>query len=102
MKRPPWLVVRWTRYFLVNRLSSIFSCSKYKCCVTIELKNKSATFREKILLNPLQVELRCSLAKSYLSRDESSDEAEQGLVVSGLFIEGASLDLDQECLVEPT
>ena len=52
--------------------------------------------------NPLQVELRCSLANSYLSRDESSHETEQGLVVSGLFIEGASLDLDQECLVEPT
>ncbi|XP_020627063.1 dynein beta chain, flagellar outer arm-like isoform X2 [Orbicella faveolata] len=48
-----------------------------------------------------EVELRCSLAKSYLSRDESSDDLEQGLVVSGLFIEGASLDLDQECLVEP-
>lgn len=59
-------------------------------------------FCETILPNPSQVELRCSLAKSYLSRDESSNESEQGLVVSGLFIEGASLDLDQECLVEPT
>ncbi|KAJ7392745.1 hypothetical protein OS493_010400 [Desmophyllum pertusum] len=49
-----------------------------------------------------EVELRCSLAKSYLSRDESSDESEQGLVVNGLYIEGASLDLDKECLVEPT
>lgn len=55
-----------------------------------------------IVLNRSQVELRCSLAKSYLSRDESSDESEQGLVVNGLYIEGASLDLDKECLVEPT
>lgn len=55
-----------------------------------------------IFLTFSQVELRCSLAKSYLSRDERSDESEQGLVVSGLYIEGASLDLDKECLVEPT
>ena len=48
------------------------------------------------------MELRCSLAKSYLSRDESRDESEQGLVVSGLYMEGASLDLDKGCLVEPT
>lgn len=49
-----------------------------------------------------EVELRCSLAKSYLSRDDRKDETEQGLVISGLYIEGASLDLDRECLVEPT
>lgn len=48
------------------------------------------------------MELRCSLAKSYLSRDENDGEFEEGLVVSGLYLEGASLDLDKECLVEPT
>ena len=55
-----------------------------------------------ILSNLLQVALRCSLAKSYLARDDSKDETEQGLVISGSYIEGASLDLDKECLVEPT
>lgn len=53
-------------------------------------------------MNLSKVELRCSLAKSYLSRDDRKDETEQGLVISGLYIEGASLDLDRECIVEPT
>ena len=56
----------------------------------------------RILTNFSKVELRCSLAKSYMSRDSRKDETEQGLVINGLYIEGASLDLDTECLVEPT
>lgn len=83
-------------YFLVNRSSD------NRCFATIGVKNKVSDSVIFFLPHPSQVELRCSLAKSYLSRDESSDESEQGLVVTGLFIEGASLDLDQECLVEPT
>ena len=59
------------------------------------------SYLPQILVNLSKVELRCSLAKSYL-RDDRKDETEQGLVISGLYIEGASLDLDRECLVEPT
>ena len=55
-----------------------------------------------ILYEWLQVELRCSLAKSYLSRDENVSDSEQGLVISGLYLEGASMDLDKESLVVPT
>ena len=55
-----------------------------------------------ILYEWLQVELRCSLAKSYLSRDDNVSDSEQGLVISGLYLEGASMDLDKEYLVEPT
>lgn len=60
------------------------------------------SYLPQILVNLSKVELRCSLAKSYLSRDDRKDETEQGLVISGLYIEGASLDLDRECIVEPT
>lgn len=47
-----------------------------------------------------QVELRCSLPASHLSRKDSAAESEQGLLVSGLYLEGASFDFDRVCLVE--
>ncbi|XP_015758877.1 PREDICTED: dynein beta chain, ciliary-like [Acropora digitifera] len=47
-----------------------------------------------------EVELRCSLPASHLSHKDSATESEQGLLVSGLYLEGASFDLDRVCLVE--
>lgn len=49
-----------------------------------------------------EVDLRCSLAKSHSPNDDLNSESEHGLIVSGLYLEGAFLDLDNECLVEPT